>query len=54
MLAPILSEPLRVERLTIPIKGLSSSLEGTKIVQLSDLHDDGLCLSSELLTQALP
>ncbi|ACB52168.1 hypothetical protein cce_2820 [Crocosphaera subtropica ATCC 51142] len=53
MLAPILSEPLRVERLTIPIKGLSSSLEGTKIVQLSDLHDDGLCLSSELLTQAI-
>ncbi len=53
MLAPILSESLRVERLTIPIQGLSSSLEGTKIVQLSDLHDDGLCLSSQLLTQAI-
>ncbi|EAZ92456.1 metallophosphoesterase [Crocosphaera chwakensis] len=53
MLAPLLSEPLRVERLTIPIKGLSSLLEGTKIVQLSDLHDDGLCLSSELLTHAI-
>ncbi len=53
MLPPILSEPLKVERLTITIKGLSSSLEGTKIVQLSDLHDDGLCLSSQLLSQAI-
>ncbi|MDJ0507647.1 MAG: metallophosphoesterase [Crocosphaera sp.] len=53
MLSPILTEPLKVERLTIPIKGLSSSLNGTKIVQLSDLHDDGLCLSSQLLTQAI-
>ncbi|HAC62044.1 MAG TPA: metallophosphatase [Cyanothece sp. UBA12306] len=53
MLPPILSEPLKVEKLTIGIKGLSSVLEGTKIVQLSDLHDDGLCLSSELLTQTI-
>ena len=53
MLPPILSESLRVERLTIPIKGLSSLLEGTKIVQLSDLHDDGVCLSPQLLTQAI-
>ena len=53
MLPPILSGSLRVERLTIPIKGLSSLLEGTKIVQLSDLHDDGVCLSPQLLTQAI-
>lgn len=53
MLSPILSESLKVERLTIPIKGLSSLLEGTKIVQLSDLHDDGCCLSPQLLTQAI-
>ncbi len=53
MLSPILSEPLKVERLTIPIKGLPFLLEGTKIVQLSDLHDDGFCLSPQLLTQAI-
>ncbi len=53
MLSPILTEPLKVERLTIPIEGLSSSLDGTKIVQLSDLHDDGLCLSSQLLNKAI-
>lgn len=53
MLPPILSQPLKVERLTIPIKGLSSPLEGTKIIQLSDLHDDGICLSSQLLNQAI-
>jgi predicted MPP superfamily phosphohydrolase len=53
MLPPILSQSLKVERLTIPIKGLSSSLEGTKIVQLSDLHDDGVCLSPQLLNQVI-
>ncbi len=49
----IRSEPLSVERLTVAIAGLPSSLVGTKLVQLSDLHYDGLRLSEDLLAQAI-
>lgn len=49
----ILSEPLSVERLTIAIFDLPSSLVGTKLVQLSDLHYDGLRLSESLLDRAI-
>jgi predicted MPP superfamily phosphohydrolase len=49
----ILSGSLSVERLTIEIAGLPESLEGTRLVQLSDLHYDGLRLSQEMLTEAI-
>jgi uncharacterized protein len=44
---------LSTERLTIEITGLPAALEGTKIVQLSDLHYDGLRLSEDLLAEAI-
>jgi uncharacterized protein len=49
----IITEPLSVERLTVTIAGLPSSLEGTKLIQLSDFHYDGLRLSEELLDRAI-
>ena len=49
----ILSEPLTIERLTVAIADLPPSLTGTKIVQLSDLHYDGECLSEKMLAQAI-
>lgn len=49
----ILTGALKVDHLDIPIAGLSSTLEGTTIVQLSDLHYDGVRLSETLLQQAI-
>lgn len=49
----VLSGPLSVEKLTVAIANLPPSLQGTKLVQLSDLHYDGLRLSEEMLTQAI-
>jgi uncharacterized protein len=49
----IWSGSLSIERLTIEISGLPAPLEGTKLVQLSDLHYDGLRLSDELLAEAI-
>lgn len=49
----LISEPLSVERLTVTIADLPSSLWGTKIAQLSDLHYDGVRLSENLLKQAI-
>lgn len=49
----LLAGPLSVETLTIPIQGLPQSLQGTKLVQLSDFHFDGLRLSNQLLQQAI-
>jgi uncharacterized protein len=46
-------EPLKLERIFITISGLSPDLSGTKIVQLSDLHYDGIRLSEKLLSQAI-
>jgi hypothetical protein len=53
MLTPIWVEPLKVERLTITIADLPAAGIGLKLVQLSDLHYDGLRLSQELLEQAI-
>lgn len=50
---PFFSEPLKVERLNITIPKLPTSLRGTKIVQLSDLHYDGERISESLLAQAI-
>lgn len=49
----LLTGSLKVDRLTIPIVGLPSALDGTTIVQLSDLHYDGKRLSDTLLEQAI-
>lgn len=55
----LLTGPLTVERITVPIRDLPSRLEGCRIVQLSDFHFDGLRCSPWLLeavvqqTQAL-
>jgi hypothetical protein len=49
----ILSGPLSVEKLTVAIADLPRSLQGTKLVQLSDFHYDGRCLSEQMLSQAI-
>ncbi|MGF1514283.1 MAG: metallophosphoesterase [Elainellaceae cyanobacterium] len=48
-----LSGSLSVETLTVFIKGLPSHLSGLTITQLSDLHYDGVRLSTDLLTEAI-
>lgn len=49
----LLSGSLSVDRVTIEIAGLPNALQGTKLVQLSDLHHDGLRLSEKLLLEAI-
>jgi predicted MPP superfamily phosphohydrolase len=49
----LLSGKLSVEPLTVEIADLPESLRGTTIVQLSDLHFDGLRLSEALLAEAI-
>ncbi len=50
---PIFLEPLSLDRLTIQIADLPADLDGTKVVQLSDLHYDGQRLSDQLLREAV-
>ncbi|MCA1993470.1 MAG: metallophosphoesterase [Coleofasciculus sp. S288] len=49
----IVTGSLRVEAITIAIADLPTSLQGTKLVQLSDLHYDGLRLSENMLDRAI-
>lgn len=49
----LLSGPLSVEQLTVKIAGLSASLQGKKLVHLSDFHYDGLRLSDAMLAEAI-
>jgi predicted MPP superfamily phosphohydrolase len=49
----VFTGPLRVEHITIAVADLPDSLEGTKLVHLSDFHYDGLRLSESLLAQAI-
>ncbi len=49
----LLSGPLTVEKLTVKIAGLSASLRGKKLVQLSDFHYDGVRLSQAMLEEAI-
>lgn len=44
---------LSVDELTVKIAQLPPSLQGLKLVQLSDFHYDGLRLSEELLEEAI-
>lgn len=46
---PIFFEPLKIERINIAIADLPANLVGAKIIQLSDLHYDGIHLSDEIL-----
>lgn len=49
----LLTGPLSIERLTVDISGLPDHLDGRVIVQLSDLHFDGVKLSNTLLEEAI-
>ena len=49
----LLTGSLNVDRLTLAIADLPPDLDGTTIVQLSDLHYDGKRLSDRLLKQAI-
>ncbi|NJK67890.1 MAG: metallophosphoesterase [Microcoleus sp. CSU_2_2] len=49
----LLTGKLRVDYLTIPIANLPANLSGTKIVQLTDFHYDGVRLSEWLLEEAI-
>lgn len=44
---------LQVEQITVNIRDLPTSLNGIRIVQLSDLHYDGLRLSDQLLIEVI-
>ncbi|MBD2343723.1 metallophosphoesterase [Anabaena subtropica] len=44
---------LSVDKITVKIAELSPSLQGIKLVQLSDFHYDGLRLSEEMLEEAI-
>ncbi|NEO31097.1 MAG: metallophosphoesterase [Symploca sp. SIO3C6] len=47
------SEPLSIENVKVAIANLPNSLQGTKLVQLSDFHYDGFRLSEKVLAQAI-
>ncbi len=49
----LLTGPLSVERIAVRIADLPRTLDGTVLVQLSDLHYDGLRLSERTLEQAI-
>lgn len=49
----LLTGQLQVDRLELPIADLPAHLNGTKLVQLSDFHWDGLRLSQALLEEAI-
>jgi predicted MPP superfamily phosphohydrolase len=49
----VFSGTLSVEAVTVAITDLPTSLKGTKLVQLSDLHYDGVRLSENLLAEAI-
>ncbi|MBD0336268.1 MAG: metallophosphoesterase [Cyanobacteria bacterium Co-bin13] len=49
----LLTGPLTVKRVTVPIRDLPEWLQGCRIVQLSDFHFDGLRLSPWLLQAVL-
>jgi predicted MPP superfamily phosphohydrolase len=49
----IFSGSLSVENITIAIRDLPTNLQGTKLVQMSDFHYDGLRLSEKMLEEAI-
>lgn len=51
--SPIYTGPLTLERLQVSIPDLPLRLRGLRIVQLSDLHFDGIRLNEAMLAQAI-
>ncbi|NJR76408.1 MAG: metallophosphoesterase [Scytonema sp. CRU_2_7] len=49
----LLSGPLSTQELTVKIADLPASLQGKKLVQMSDFHYDGLRLSEAMLEKAI-
>jgi uncharacterized protein len=49
----MITEPIKIERVAIAIKNLAPQLSGTTIVQLSDLHYDGIHLAETILQRAI-
>jgi uncharacterized protein len=49
----LLTGHLRVDKIKVKIAELPASLQGTKLVQLSDFHYDGLRLSEDMLEKAI-
>ncbi|MBK1989529.1 metallophosphoesterase [Sphaerospermopsis aphanizomenoides BCCUSP55] len=49
----LLSGPLTTEKLTVKLAGLPASLQGKKLVQMSDFHYDGVRLSDQMLERAI-
>jgi predicted MPP superfamily phosphohydrolase len=49
----LLSGPLSTQTLTVEITDLPTSLQGKKLVQMSDFHYDGQRLSEEMLENAI-
>jgi hypothetical protein len=49
----VFTGPLTTEKVNVAIADLPASLRGTKIIQLTDLHYDGMRLSEEMLAQAI-
>lgn len=49
----LLTGPLTIETIDLEIEGLPQSLKNLKIVQLTDLHFDGLRLSTQMLKTAI-
>lgn len=50
---PIFKEPVSVEKITVAIADLPPSLQGTKLIQLSDFHYDGQRLAEKTLAEAI-
>lgn len=49
----LLTGPLSLEQVTVAIANLPRSLDGLRVVQMSDFHYDGLRLSDQLLLEAI-
>ncbi|NJP10049.1 MAG: metallophosphoesterase [Leptolyngbyaceae cyanobacterium RU_5_1] len=49
----LLTGPLTIEQVQVPIAGLLPRLNGLRLVQLSDFHFDGIRLSKALLEEAI-
>ncbi|MBF2016379.1 MAG: metallophosphoesterase [Rivularia sp. T60_A2020_040] len=49
----LLTGPLTVEKITVKIQDLPASLQGIRIVQMTDFHYDGLRLSEKMLEKAI-
>lgn len=49
----VITGPLTIEKINVSIKSLPKSLDGLKLIQMSDFHADDWGLSDQLLAQAI-